>query len=137
MSNRPAILTAVHRMYEARESGDLSAVAALMHPNAQFKIAGDPRHSAGPMTLDGREAAMAGIAQLVAVFAFEGLEMIDSVVEGGKVAVHWRATLTHRPSGEVFRTEVFDLWVVGPDGLITGLTQFCDTAMLNHYLARG
>jgi ketosteroid isomerase-like protein len=134
MIDRSSTLKAIQEIYEARESGDLEAVAARMHPDIRYKIAGDPAHCGACVSLEGRAAAMEPIAAMVEVFAFEALEMLESVVEDGKAAILWRATLTHRPSGEVFPCEVFDLWTLDETGLFTGLTQFCDTALINHPL---
>jgi ketosteroid isomerase-like protein len=136
MSERASILQTIHDAYEARESGDMAALLALCDPKVQLKIAGSERLCGACVTLNGHAEVASGLAGLVETFGFEAVEMLDTVIEGRKAAIHWRATLRHRPTDEMFKTELFDLWTVGEDGLVIGLTQFCDTALVAEYLSR-
>jgi ketosteroid isomerase-like protein len=75
-----------------------------------------------------------GIA-LIRAFDFLEQQMLASVLEGNKTAVHWRVTLRHNPTGEVHERELCDLWTIEGDR-VASLVQFCDTALAAQLMAR-
>jgi ketosteroid isomerase-like protein len=50
--------------------------------------------------------------------------------------VHWRMRMRHNPTGEIFETELCDLWTVDGDR-VASLVQFCDTALVAQLVSRG
>jgi ketosteroid isomerase-like protein len=136
MSERSSILDTVEQAYQARESGDMAALLALCDPAVQLKIAGAGRLCGACVTLNGHEEVARGLTGLVETFGFEAVEMLDSIIDGRKAGIHWRATMRHRPTDEMFKSELYDMWTLGEDGRITSLLQFCDTALVAEYLSR-
>jgi ketosteroid isomerase-like protein len=73
---------------------------------------------------------MEAIEKLIDQFTFSDLTLLDSVVDGNKIAAHWQVTITPT-NGKPETTQLFDL-IELDDGKINSLTQFADTALIRH-----
>jgi ketosteroid isomerase-like protein len=78
---------------------------------------------------------LASVGALVAAFDFLEQTLLNSVIEDNKAAKHWRLKVKHNSSGEVFVTELFELWTIDGDR-VASLVQFCDTALLARIMGR-
>ena len=127
MVDRAAFLAAIGEVYRLRIAGDKAALLAHIAPDAQFQLMGEPALMPGVATGPGRAAPT--VEALIDTFVFHGAELLDSVVEGNKAAIHSRLTVS-RPDGRKVVTEFCDLWTMGVDGKLSSLRQFTDTALV-------
>jgi ketosteroid isomerase-like protein len=135
MGDRASVEKIVQDAYAARKAKDLDAIASMFTPNATFRLAGSPAAFPGAVRAQGEVELRASVGALIKAFDFLEQQMLMSVVEGNKAAVHWRVRLRHNPTGEVHETELFDLWTI-EGGRVASLVQFCDTALAAQLMAR-
>jgi ketosteroid isomerase-like protein len=130
MTSKEDALKVIHEAYEARRRGDVANTVARFAPDASFRIAGSPAASPVPRHVAGHQAMSVALQGLIDTFEFVEQKMINSVVEGEKVAVHWTVTLRHRQTNATQESELYDLCTVR-DGKVVSFVQFADTALLN------
>ena len=75
----------------------------------------------------GCDGMRAALNELVDAFEFQQLDIVDSVVEGSRAAIHIRFTVRSRATGKTAVTESLDL-LEFRDGKLASYTQFFDTA---------
>jgi ketosteroid isomerase-like protein len=131
---REDMLAKVEAAYDARRSGRLEALAAIVAPDAQFTTAGDETLVAA---LPGaRGAGVRGAAkELFETIELTTLERVDAVAEGNRVAILWRTTAAV-PGTPPFQTLMFDLWEFDDKGMICKGLQFVDTAKFIEVMGR-
>jgi ketosteroid isomerase-like protein len=118
----------VRKFYAARVDGDMETLADSFAGNARFQVAGSPETSMLATFIEGHEGVMALIQTIVDSFALEDFTILDLVIDGGKVAVRWRASVTRPDTGESFTTELADFLEI-EDGKVVSFTEFLDTAL--------
>jgi len=128
MTERAEIERLVHEAYATRVRNDLEGVCRLFAPDAKFQMAGASHASAVPLTSVGAAEYRLALAQMIKTFALSDHTILDLLIDGDKVAVHWRANVRSTLTGEAVVTDVVDLLEV-KDGRIASFTEFCDTAM--------
>lgn len=129
MLHKDDALDLIREAYAARVDGNKEAMGRYWAEGAHFEIVGDQSlvdkvqlSSAHPME---------AVSGLIDQFEFSDLELLDSVVEGNKVAARWRVTVT--PAGKPpVTTQLFDLIELDDDRKIRSLVQFTDTALMRH-----
>lgn len=121
MSNRQASLTLIRRYLDAIEAKDADAVQALLHPDArQVEY---PNQLIQKRVERDLPALMAGLAKGSSVIEDERYEIVDSLVEGDRIAcrVTWQARLKvpvlGRNPGDTLRAD-FGVFITVRDGLI-------------------
>jgi ketosteroid isomerase-like protein len=129
MLARDEALSRIHEAYAARVRGDKEALSRYWAEGATFRIAGTPS-LVRDVPLSGA-TPMDAIEKLIDQFTFSDLTLLDSVVDGNKVAAHWQVTITPA-KGTPETTQLFDLIELDDDGKIKSLTQFADTALIRH-----
>jgi len=127
MPDREAILRTIDEGYARRAAGDKAGVAAVLAPDATFRVAGDLSEMPWAPSYD--RGAMPAIETLMDNFHFHAIERIGEIVEADKAAIHWRVTLSYN-GGPQATTELYDFWTVRPDGKLGSLVQFADTALI-------
>ncbi|HEV7260942.1 MAG TPA: nuclear transport factor 2 family protein [Bosea sp. (in: a-proteobacteria)] len=127
MIERAAIETLLKDAYAARVQGDLDKVMTYFHPECRFHLMGAPDVAPACNPQTGCDAVRAHMAGLIGTFAFSKFEMLGLIVEGERVAHHWRADVTFVPTGKTQNFEAFDM-ITFEDGKVRSLTQFTDTA---------
>jgi ketosteroid isomerase-like protein len=129
MLNRDDAVELIKEAYGARVRGDKEALARYWSDGAHFEIIGN-WDLLSNVTLSA-STPMNAISDLIDRFAFSDLELLDSVVEGNKVAARWRVTVA--VDGKPPRTtQLFDLIELSDEGKIRSLVQFADTALVRH-----
>jgi ketosteroid isomerase-like protein len=118
----------VRKFYAARVEGDMETLADAFAGNARFQVAGSPEFSMLATFIEGHEGVMALIQTIVDSFALEDFTMLDLLIDGGKVAVRWRASVTRPDTGESFTTELADFLEI-ENGKVVSFTEFLDTAL--------
>jgi ketosteroid isomerase-like protein len=134
MSDRASVEKIIRDAYAARAAKDIDAILRMFKPDAVFHMAGSPATFPGATRVEGQDQLRASIGSLIQAFDFLDWTMLTSVIEGDKAAVHWRLKVKHNPTGEIFVTELFDLWTID-DGRVVSLVQFCDTAFVASVMA--
>ena len=126
--NRDEIEAFILGLYDARVDGDMETLSKAFAEDAKFQIAGSPEVSMLATFIEGHEGVMSLIQTIVDSFSLENFTILDMVVEGGKVAVRWRATVHLISSGDTYTTELADFIEI-KDGKVTSYTEFLDTAL--------
>jgi ketosteroid isomerase-like protein len=134
MSDRASVEKIIRDAYAARAAKDIDAILRMFKPDAVFHMVGSPATFPGATRVEGQDQLRASIGSLIQAFDFLDWTMLTSVIEGDKAAVHWRLKVKHNPTGEIFVTELFDLWTID-DGRVVSLVQFCDTAFVASVMA--
>jgi steroid delta-isomerase-like uncharacterized protein len=104
-----AILDAVHRWYEANNSGDVDAILATLSASGTFQ---DPA-AGGALAGDELRRFMAAVAESMPDCRFE-------VVSAGAMsevaaAAEWVMTATHTPTGRQIHLDGADFFTYDPD----------------------
>jgi ketosteroid isomerase-like protein len=133
MDDRKQMLQVVRDAYAARVRGDVDGVLRYFASDAVFRLNAAPYNQITSVhAVDGGELRYA-LAQLIENFEFSDYEIVDSVVEGSKVAVRSMFTVRARNTGNTAKTEVLDL-IEFRDGKISSFAQFFDTAFANNLM---
>lgn len=104
-------------LYAARAAGTLEPLCGLFAPDAFFRISGSS--DGKPIALSARGSAQvrSWLAVLVKTFRISRHEILSTVIDGPRAAVHWRASIESRITGASVATELIDL-IEMRDGLI-------------------
>lgn len=123
MINRLEIDRLLRELYAARVRGDLDAVCRIFADDAKFQIAG-PSHATQV------SAVSVGIAELrpllavmIKTFKLSEHTILSMIIDGAKAAVHWRANVHSRITGQRALTELVDV-VETRDGRIASYIEF-------------
>jgi len=118
----------IKALYGARAAGDMDALATAFADTATFQIAGSPEASMLATIAEGHEGVMGLFQTMTDSFELEDVTILDLLVDGGKAAVRWRATVHLVTSGGTYTTEVADFLEIR-DGKVVSLIEFLDTAL--------
>jgi ketosteroid isomerase-like protein len=127
MTGRDDIERTLRSAYDARQRGDLDALAAVFAPHARFRMAGS---NASPIAtlVEGAEQYRPLFAGMIKTFEILEHSIVTLLVDGSKAAVQWRARMRSSVTGETVETDLFDLVEI-EDGRIVSFFEFCDTAL--------
>jgi ketosteroid isomerase-like protein len=112
----------------ARQRGDLEGVCRHFADDAVFTLAGAKEASPVVVRCTDCETLRQVMKGLIGNFEFRDIEILSMIVEGPKIAVHWRARARATPTGQEAVTELADI-ITLRDGKIASFTEFCDTAL--------
>ncbi len=99
----------MRKLYAAKARGDLNEVCQLFGDDAEIRITGaNPRNPLG-VTASGAGEVRPLLALLIKAFRTSDLSVISILIDGPKVAVHWRANIQSRITGATVPTELIDL----------------------------
>jgi ketosteroid isomerase-like protein len=118
----------IKTLYAARVGGDMETLAGACAADAKFQIAGSPEFSILATAAEGHEGVMALLQTMTDSFALEDFTVLDLLIDGGKVAVRWRATVNVFTAGQTYETELADILEI-KDGKVVAFTEFLDTAL--------
>jgi ketosteroid isomerase-like protein len=99
----------LRRLYAARVGGRLEELCALFCADAHFRIAGASDGKPIAVAAQGSEQIRPWLAMMVKTFKLSRHEMLSTVIDGSKSAVHWRADIHSRITGVSVATELVDL----------------------------
>jgi ketosteroid isomerase-like protein len=97
------------RLYAARAAGELDPLCALFAPDALFKISGSSDGKPIALTARGSQEIRTWLTVLVKTFRISRHEIVSTVIDGERAAVHWRASIHSRITGASVATELVDL----------------------------
>lgn len=96
-------------LYDARATGALERLCGLFGPDAVFKISGSSDGKPIALSASGAEEVRSWLAVLVKTFRLTRYEILSTVIDGRRAAVHWRASIHSRITGASVPTELVDL----------------------------
>jgi len=128
--DREAIKALIERGYEARRTGDIDGIITVFHPEGKFALAGSKESFAVAGVSTGHQELRATLAGLIANFEFVQREILATIIDDDRAAVHARVKVRFVPKNETVTTELLDLWKFA-DGKIIELIEFVDTALIN------
>jgi len=109
MTDRLAIDRLLRELYSARVRGDLDAVCRTFSQDAEFRIAGAGHANPIAITAAGIDGIRSWLALLIKTFQLKDHTILETIIDGPKAAVHWRATIHSRITGTAILTDVVDL----------------------------
>ena len=118
----------IKALYTARAEGDMDALAEAFADDATVQIAGSPEASMLATVAQGHEAVLGLFQTMTDSFELEDVTILDLLVDGGTVAIRWRATVHLVTSGGSYTTEVADFLKIR-DGKVLSFVEFLDTAL--------
>jgi ketosteroid isomerase-like protein len=133
MSRSEEIKAIIARLYAARKSGDVDAILRVFAANATFAMSGSKQSSGIAMEAKGAEEIRAALTNLLNAYDMHEQTILSFLVDDEKAAVHHRSKLKFKPTGEVFDTEMLDLWKLEGDKIVS-VIEFVDTALAQRHL---
>jgi ketosteroid isomerase-like protein len=109
MSERTEVERLLRELHAARVAGQLDALCALFSPDARFRIAGTSEGKPVAIDAAGSAEIRPWLSMLVKTFRIANYQLLSSVIDGGRAAVHWRADIHSRITGSRVATELVDL----------------------------
>jgi ketosteroid isomerase-like protein len=99
----------VRDLHTARLAGDLAGMCRLFADHGRFEIAGASADK--PIAI--RAASLADfrpwLAMMAKVFRLSDYHLISLIIEGPRVAAHWRVNILSKVTGVTVPTELVDL----------------------------
>ena len=108
-TGRAAFERLLSELYEARAAGALEPLCALFGPDAVFKISGSSDGKPIALAARGSDEVRSWLAVLVKTFRLTRYEILSTMIDGERAAVHWRASIHSRITGASVPTELVDL----------------------------
>jgi ketosteroid isomerase-like protein len=133
MTRSEEIKAIIARLYAARKNGDVESILRLFDQNATFAMSGSKQASGIAMEAKGADEIRAALTNLVNAYDMQEQTILSFLVDDEKAAVHHRAKMKFKPSGEVFDTEMLDLWKLKGDKVVS-VIEFVDTALAQTHL---
>lgn len=126
-------ISVVEAAFDARLSNDADRVIGYFHEGATYAIAGDPE--ASPIACETCGAAEVGamLTEMVAIWRWRDYKVLNKVVDGEFVAIRYRLTLEHAPTGRREETVIFDLIEMRGDKIFR-LVEHLDTSLVNQII---
>jgi ketosteroid isomerase-like protein len=128
MVDRGTIEALLREAYEARKRGDVEGIRRCFVEHPHFELAGAAHASPVAVRAMDGEGFRAVLSGLVEAFEFLDHEILSLVVDGPRAAVHARARVRARATGEEVTTQFADI-IAFENGRIASFVEFCDTAL--------
>ena len=133
MTRSEEIKSIIARLYAARKQGDLDGILHFFEENATFTMSGSKQASGIALEAKGRDEIRAALTNLLNAYDMHDQTILSFLVDEEKAAVHHRSKLKFKPTGEVFDTEMLDLWKLQGDKIVS-VVEFVDTALAQAHL---
>ncbi|WP_447756879.1 nuclear transport factor 2 family protein [Sphingopyxis fribergensis] len=126
MPTREQMIATIEGAYTARVAGDVAKMNAIWAEGATYAMEGEAalmaRYPTGPTE------ALAATRRLADLLDADELERIDTIVDGNRVAVQWRARFSKGDRSRVLN--LFSRWEFDDAGRVVSLHEYGDTAMI-------
>ena len=109
MTERAAAERIVRELHMARVSGDLAGMCRLFADTGRFEIAGASADKPISIRAHGLVEFKPWLAMMTKVFRLTDYHLISLVIEGRRVAAHWRVSIYSKVTGVTVQTELVDL----------------------------
>lgn len=133
--NRQQIDAAIKELYAVRLTNDSEACVACFSEDASFRLAGSQGSDGFNVSMDGKAALRPVLSALTETWHWLALDIESVVVDGNEVAVRYRLTTTHVPSGHTIETEIMDHISFDEDAKVRSMIEFLDTALVERVMA--
>jgi ketosteroid isomerase-like protein len=109
MINRPDMDCLLRELYDARVRGDLEALCRIFADDAKFQIAGPSQATQISVSSIGIEQLRPLLAVMIKTFKLSEHTILSMIIDGTNAAVHWRAKVHSRITGQRVVTELVDV----------------------------
>ena len=109
MINRLETDRLLRELYDARVRGDLEAVCRIFAHDAKFQIAGPSHATQISVSSVGIDQLRPLLAVMIKTFKLSEHTILSMILDGAKAAVHWRAKVHSRITGQRLLTELVDI----------------------------
>ena len=133
MTRSEEIKAIIARLYAARRNGDLDAIMKFFDADATFAMNGSKDASGIAMEARGTDEIRGALKTLLATYDMHEQTILSFLVDEEKAAVHHRSKMMFKPTGELFDTEMLDLWKLNGDKIVS-VIEFVDTALAHAHL---
>jgi ketosteroid isomerase-like protein len=123
VTDRTAAERTVRELHSARVGGDLAGMCGLFADHGRFEIAGASADKPIAIRAQGIAEFKPWLAMMTKVFKLSDYELISLIVEGPRLAAHWRVNIYSKVTGVTIPTELVDLIEVR-DGRIQSYNEF-------------
>jgi ketosteroid isomerase-like protein len=113
----------VRELHSARVGGDLAAMCRLFADHGRFEIAGASADKPIAIRAQGIAEFKPWLAMMTKVFKLSDYDLTSLIVEGPRLAAHWRVNIYSKVTGVTVPTELVDL-IELRDGLIQSYSEF-------------
>jgi ketosteroid isomerase-like protein len=134
MTDRKTIEAVIDRCYAARQKGDLETLMAAFDQDAVFELAGSTELVPAARAARGHQDIRTTMTGLMEAFDFIDRDIISTVIDGERAAVHSRVTIKYVPADRTFTTDLIDSFHF-KDGKIVELIEFADTALIKDLMS--
>jgi len=124
MVDRLKLEKLLHQLYAARVSGRLDELCALFSREARFRIVGTSDGKPVAVSALGRSEIRSWLAMMVKTFKLTQHEILSTLIDDTRAAVHWRADIQSRITGAVVPTELIDLIEARGEHIISYIEYF-------------
>jgi ketosteroid isomerase-like protein len=125
----------VRALYAARLSNGLEETLSHFSPDGRLAISGSAEASAISLDVSGRPGIERVLADLCVTWEWLAQDIHRVLIDGDRVAVHYRLKTHFVPTGEVVETEIRDL-LTFQSGKLMEIIQFVDTALAARLMAK-
>ncbi len=109
MTSRLEVDALLRELYAARARGDLERVCQLFADDAKFEIASASNGNPIAVNTSGVSEFRPLLKLLIRTFRITDQAILSMIIDGPKIAVHWRANIYSRITGNTVPTELIDL----------------------------
>jgi ketosteroid isomerase-like protein len=134
MTDRSQVETLLTNAYAARKRGDIDALCACFTEKPSFIMAGARETSPIAVQCADGTTFRTVMSGMIATFEWLDQQILAMIIDGSKVAVHWRGRIRSTLTGDEVVTELVDVITV-KDGKIQSLVEFADTALAAKLMA--
>jgi ketosteroid isomerase-like protein len=121
--NRLEIDRLLGELYAARVRGDVEAVCRIFADDAKFQIAGPSHTTRISVSSVGIEELRPLLSVMIKTFKLSEHKILLKIIDGTNAAVHWRAKVHSRITGQRVLTEHVDIVQIR-DGRIASYIEF-------------
>ena len=126
----------IKSLYAARVAGDIDTIGSLFAQNATFQVAGSPEASPMATKAEGHAAIVSLMQGMIDSFELNDFSILETLIDGDRAAVRWRATVHHVTTAQSFTTELADFIQVSNHEIVSFI-EFLDTAQGVEVLGAG
>jgi ketosteroid isomerase-like protein len=109
MTDRLEIEQLLRELYAARTQGQLDRLCALFAADATFRIAGATDGKPIAITARGSAEIRAWLTIMLKTFKLTHYQLLSSLIDGSRAAVHWKVNIHSKITGILVPTELVDL----------------------------
>jgi len=99
----------LHELHAARLDADLERLCALFAADAYLRIVGTSDGKPIAIVARGIEQIRTWLGMLVKTFRLTNYELLSTVIDAERAAVHWRVHICSKITGTIVPTELTDL----------------------------